>query len=407
MGVGIMWTIQRSIDGGETWTTIYTGEITAVSDIYRYNDTLTDYGNVCYRVSEDGITWSNTACLTAALSLYTPDPAPEDRANVGIIPLRARVFAPGSGDIDLTITVSDNPDYTDASIYERTVTDGERAEAEHPVTVPGRIYVKLEAQAPSETIATELSHADNLSLGTLTGLQVVGGKLVIPPPPPPDDPSGSPGANMLVAGDMTAGYFGTVTSAQLITGDALCSAIGLSVGTSQYSNTDWLKFAYKGKIQFVAMKPIRHTLSWDDINAAGAIYGKNITIGGLTYKVRSFRGAEHDPTNSYADPDKDAIGSEWNDLMLPLHERAATGSWAYPEYAGTVPNWGIGFTGADLLTHYSYGSGSSTWCQEVQDTNTDRRINRGYNEIAYSRGTRASTVSAIYGFRPVLELEES
>jgi hypothetical protein len=214
-----------------------------------------------------------------------------------------------------------------------------------------------------------------------------------------------PGPSTLIAGDMQAGYFGTVSANDFITGNALCSAIGLSAGISQFSNTDWLKFAYKGKIQFVAMKPIRYNLSWDRINSAGAIYGKNITIDGLTYKVRSFRGAEHDPTNSYADTDKDAIGSEWNDLMLPIHAEATTGSWTHPQYVGTVPNWGIGFTDADLLTHRNYGNGSYTWCQEVQDTYTIERVVRGYNGVAYLYSVTASGFSSYTGFRPVLELE--
>jgi hypothetical protein len=214
-----------------------------------------------------------------------------------------------------------------------------------------------------------------------------------------------PGPSTLIAGDMQAGYFGTVSANDFITGNALCSAIGLSVGISQYSNTDWLKFAYKGKIQFVAMKPIRYYLSWNHINSAGAIYGKSITIDGLTYKVRSFRGAEHDPTNSYADTDRDAIGSEWNDLMLPIHANAATGSWAYPAYAGTVPNWGIGFTNADLLTHFNDGNGSYTLCQETNDTNPNYRILRGSFGVSFSNSLPGSFAETTFGFRPVLELE--
>lgn len=220
--------------------------------------------------------------------------------------------------------------------------------------------------------------------------------------------SSVPGPSTLIAGDMQAGYFGTISANDFITGDALCSAIGLSVGTSQYSTTDWLKFAYQGKILFVSQKPIRYNLSWDNINAVGAVYGSStVTINGLTYKVRSFRGAEHDPTDSYTDPDRDAIGSEWNDLMLPIHANAATGSWAHPAYAGTVPDWDIGFTDADLLTHISYGNGSYTWCQEVNDTRMVDRVYRGYSGVSHLGSNTASYASANYSFRPVLELEES
>ena len=63
-----------------------------------------------------------------------------------------------------------------------------------------------------------------------------------------------PGPTTLIGGDMTEGFFGEVTSAELITGDALASEVGISAGTSQNSTAGWLKFALDDKILFVAKK---------------------------------------------------------------------------------------------------------------------------------------------------------
>ena len=108
-----------------------------------------------------------------------------------------------------------------------------------------------------------------------------------------DDLLGSPGSPYLISGTMQEGFFGEVPASELITGDALASECGISQGTSQFSSEGWLKFAYQGKIQFVAKKPIRHSISWDAINTANCVYGdsgdKTVVIGGKTYKVTLMR----------------------------------------------------------------------------------------------------------------------
>lgn len=220
-----------------------------------------------------------------------------------------------------------------------------------------------------------------------------------------DDLSGSPGPKDLIAGDMQAGYFGTVPASALFTGSELSSAVGISAGTLQHNTTDWLKFAWKGKILFRPTRPIRHTISWDNINAAGCVFGaKVVKKNGLDYKVRLMKGALTDPSK-YTDSDRGAKGSEWNRLMLPIHEKAADKSWAYPAYVETdIPDWGIGFTDADLLTHSTHGNGSYQWCQETRNDNTASRVIRGNAGVSRSDAGTASSANANYGWAPVLEL---
>lgn len=220
--------------------------------------------------------------------------------------------------------------------------------------------------------------------------------------PPYEDTSGSPGATKTVAGNSNAGYFGVVPSSALITGDALSIAVGISAGTAQHG-IEWLKFIIDGKIIFVAKKAIRHTVSWDQINAVGAAVGsKTVAIAGKTYKVRLMKGARNNPS-AYGDADREAIGSEWNRLMLPIHTKAPN-KWAYPDYAGVSEDWGIKFTDVDLLTNASAGNGAYNWCQETTEDNLYNRVNRGVSGVEFATRYPSSQGTLYHGWRPVLEL---
>jgi len=121
-------------------------------------------------------------------------------------------------------------------------------------------------------------------------------------------------------------------------------------------------------------------------NAKKVNQGKTVVIGDKTYRVYLPRGAGHLPTDSYSNSDRGVKGPNnmWNSLILPLHEHAKIGNWNHPAYAvdasGTLitTDWGVGLTNENLRTHYTFGSGSYTWCQEPTDTTTWRRVLRGY-----------------------------
>lgn len=136
---------------------------------------------------------------------------------------------------------------------------------------------------------------------------------------------------------------------------------------------------------------------------------KTVTIGDLTYAARLFRGASNDPTNSYDDADRDAIGpdNEWNAIILPLHEHAKLQNWNYSAYAGVTEDWGVYLTDKDLVTHYNHGSGSYTWCQDVRDTTSWRRVGRGNGGASHLPSAGSWNVYSLYGFRPVLELPQT
>lgn len=220
-----------------------------------------------------------------------------------------------------------------------------------------------------------------------------------------DDLKMSPGPTVLMKGTMQEGYFGLVSSSELINGDSLASLVGLTAGTSQFSTTNWLKFAYKGKVLFVAQKPIRHSLSWDNINSVGAATGtKQVAIKSLNYKVRLLQGALTNPSENNA-TDRGAKGSEWNRLMLAVHEQVKNKNWAYPDYVESdIQDFGTYFTDADLITNSSSGNGSYSWCQETAKSDSPGRVIRGYNGVSVSAWFTSSNVYANFGWRPVLEL---
>ena len=232
-----------------------------------------------------------------------------------------------------------------------------------------------------------------------------------------DDLTGSPGSPYLLSGTMEEGFFGEVSSSELITGDSLASQVGISQGTSQHSTAGWLKFAYKGKIQFIAKNPIRSSISWDAINTAKCVYGdsgdKQIIVDGKTYKVRLMRALDpsiNPKATASAYSGTVNHGSEWNRLMCQIHEQAIGGSWDYPDNIendiGILEHsLGNGTNGmyndADLVV--KSGDGRASWCQEMS-TSTSHRLYRGYNGVSLSSGSTSSNAYAYDGWRPVLEL---
>lgn len=224
----------------------------------------------------------------------------------------------------------------------------------------------------------------------------------------PADKSNAPGNKFLLGGDIGAGYFGIVPSTQLITGDALASLVGISDGTSQFSDEGWLKFAYQGKIQFIAKKPIRSAIKWNSISAANCVTGaRTVIIGGLTYKVRLMKGSRVTTPNVESTP-ADIHYSEWNKLILPITINAKTKNW-YPDVSKFVESdvkyWGIDFTEQDLHTAYSNGSGTYTLCQETTSKGSSYTLIRSnVFGIAGAESVMKSLAVGNYGWRPVLEL---
>ena len=225
-----------------------------------------------------------------------------------------------------------------------------------------------------------------------------------------------PGPEVLVAGTMDAGFFGEVTSAELLTYEALATQIGLSAGVSQFNEESlWLKFTLDNKILFVAKKPVRHTVSWNDINTANAVYegGSQIAVGSHTLDVTLLRGAASDPTvrggdAAYTGYDIDlSHGSEWNRLMYPIHSGVHTNTSNPAVHtdptAAPFGSW-ASYSDADLLAYRDFGNGSYVWTQEASGDDTSYRVYLGRHGVSYLARATPTFANTSFGWRPCLRL---
>lgn len=103
---------------------------------------------------------------------------------------------------------------------------------------------------------------------------------------PQEDFSGSPGNKYIIRGDKASGFYGFVQPIEFgkigegetatdFDGVNLALAVGLTNGSSQFKNTPWIKVSIDGKPCFIPLKSLRHTVTWDAIYNAGAVYGTN------------------------------------------------------------------------------------------------------------------------------------
>ena len=196
----------------------------------------------------------------------------------------------------------------------------------------------------------------------------------------------------------------------MITGDELAWKLGLAEGIDQYSNEPWLKFAYLGRIEYIAKKPFRRSISKNGLLNANAVYGdRQIEIKGEKYKVRLIKGKVENQANDYWYNHKWEIkglinhDSEWNKLMLPIHQNAPD-KWKFKSNVQSpTENWNIGYTDKDLITHADYGNGSFTICRESGEDDSYSLIRGGYG-VSNSSSILVESDYANYGWRPVLEL---
>lgn len=177
------------------------------------------------------------------------------------------------------------------------------------------------------------------------------------------DYSAMPGAHTPIAGNANYGYFGEVAANDFINGADLCALLGVTAGTLINSLAGWLKVAKDGQRYLLSKMCIRHTISWNALNALGLVYGERLVeIQGGLYAVRLLSTAE------------------WDALVYPLHTNNKT--WAE-------------FTDAQLGISSMY-----TWTSTISGSN---RVIRGYYSVTNSLTTDPTDANSIVGFRPVLE----
>ena len=147
--------------------------------------------------------------------------------------------------------------------------------------------------------------------------------------------------------------------------------------TTEMATTE--EYAQKNKYPhslFVADYAVTHTISWNDLNTTGLIFGKNYASGGVDYTLRT-PSAGSDCTG--LDDSKRGVpqSNEWDTMLT--------------KDSGYIQNW----------------NGMSSWGQDVYSGGASTRAVRGYNSARYWNYRDASKSYPLVGFRPVLEVLNS
>ena len=144
--------------------------------------------------------------------------------------------------------------------------------------------------------------------------------------------------------------------------------------TSEMATTE--EYAQKNKYPhslFIADYAVTHTVSWDDLNTADLIFGKNYASGGVDYTLRA-PSVGSNYTGSGNSERGVPQSNEW-DTMLNKD-------------SGYIQNWNEMYS----------------WGQDTVSVDASLRAIRGYTSARYWSSTTATNSYPDVGFRPVLEV---
>ena len=144
--------------------------------------------------------------------------------------------------------------------------------------------------------------------------------------------------------------------------------------TSETATTE--EYAQKNKYPhslFIADYAVTHTVSWDDLNTAGLIFGKNYASGGVDYTLRT-PSVGSGNTGSGDSERGTPQSNEWDAVL--------------DKNSGYIKNW----------------NGIYSWGQDTTRYSSSYRAFRGYNSARYWFDNLATRSFLDVGFRPVLEI---
>lgn len=220
-------------------------------------------------------------------------------------------------------------------------------------------------------------------------------------------PNSGPGQKWLQAGDEQLGYFGEVAASDMITNANLKTHLGLANGSTR-ADQGYLKFFYKGKVVFVGKNTFATSLTWNQLYAAGGVYGtkdngkypastpvnqyKPLTWGngGKSFKLipRAMTCAP-EPFENSQDP---LVGNEYSDLLGRLFVNTMPGSGQWGRYTAAQLNMNVVHMGP-----------------ETRGSNTNYASVRGYSGGSVYTSllslTKADASGYSQHFRMVLEVE--
>lgn len=142
--------------------------------------------------------------------------------------------------------------------------------------------------------------------------------------------------------------------------------------TESGKELQWIELTKKdGTNLLVCDRCLVVSTAWNNLNAAGLIFGKEVYIDGKKYKLRSLTG-----TTGASGTYGAGFDNEWDSLLDVVGEN-------------------------NNITHWS---DMHTWCQETYYTNASYRTVCGSNSARARAGNPATTGGSNIGWRPVLEI---
>ena len=162
----------------------------------------------------------------------------------------------------------------------------------------------------------------------------------------------------------------------------------------------WVKIKDGDKTLLICDRVILVNVTWNDLNSAGWIFGKEVTIDGAKYKLRSLTGGSNYRNTSDAYAGGTPTNNEWDRFIT--REEVITG---LPAPVSSDLDSNLNSTDFSSTHNALWNwAGVYTWCQETYSSNTSYRAFRGCYSARfwnyYSSGYRLVNV----GFRPVLEV---
>ena len=141
----------------------------------------------------------------------------------------------------------------------------------------------------------------------------------------------------------------------------------------------WVKIKDGDKTLLICDRVILVNVTWNDLNSAGWIFGKEVTIDGAKYKLRSLTGGSNYRNTSDAYAGGTPTNNEWDRFIT--REEVITG---LPAPVSSDLDTNLNTTDHNSphnqLWHWA---GVYSWCQETWAENASYRAVRGCNSARY------------------------
>ena len=162
----------------------------------------------------------------------------------------------------------------------------------------------------------------------------------------------------------------------------------------------WVKIKDGDKTLLICDRVILVNVTWNDLNSAGWIFGKEVTIDGAKYKLRSLTGGSNYRNTSDAYAGGTPTNNEWDRFIT--REEVITG---LPAPVSSDLDSNLNSTDFSSTHNALWNwAGVYTWCQETYSSNTSYRAIRGYTSARNWGNYYATYSHPGVGFRPVLEI---